>query len=495
MSDEKQDKKIQAYVMNRGPSSFASYAGQGARESQRLTTRETRALKQQGVVVPPMNLKSLANLLDSCTWAGKAARTIAKDTIGRGWFLEAQFSEDDKPETADAEYELLYRFFETASVETGEPLEQTQEKAILDLVGIGNGYLELIREDKARGKPVALAHMPGVSVYAHQDGDKFVQKVGTKSRWFKRAGAEIDVDKDTGKTAGLGSMEYSLRATELIPLRLYTPRSEFYGLPPIVTALGASLLWQSQMNYNIAFFENNAIPQYAVIIEGGGLEEETEAVIRDFFETTAKEQPHSTLVLTVPPSEPGMQESKIRFEKLAAEVKEGSFEKLALNARNEILSALAVPGYRLGLAEQGSLGGTTIREADEIYKYEEVGPISRQLENVINTFVVRKGFGIENWSWKLHEMDVSDEMRQVEYYDKQFQDGVITPNDFREAMGYDRIDDPALDEHYLRGIPIHQLSLGSLDAATKAINEEMEKVLPGRISQSMKGNDGSSKRE
>ena len=189
------DKGIKAYIMGRGPFPLAEFASRSAKpESQRLTTRETRALKQQGVVMPPMNLKSLANLLDSCTWAGKAARTIAKDTIGHGWFLEAQFSEDEKPETADAENETLYRFFETASVETGETLEQMQEKVILDLVGIGNGYIEQIRADKADGQPVALAHMPGVSVYAHQDGDRFVQKVGAKSRWFKRANADIDVD-------------------------------------------------------------------------------------------------------------------------------------------------------------------------------------------------------------------------------------------------------------------------------------------------------------
>ena len=433
-------------------------------------------LYRQGIVAPPLDLAKMARLVDENTWHGKSVRMKARDTVGHGWYLEAEFNEEEEgePEGAKQEYELLWEFFEKANVVEGESLQDLLEKVLIDYDAVGNAYIEIIREDKASGPPVALAHIPGQTMFIHQDKLRFVQKVGRAQRWFKQAGVEADLDKDTGEFYPPGKLPYERRATEVIRFAYHTPQSEFYGMPPVAPALGALVGDAFQRDYNIKFFENNAIPQYAVVIEGADLDEETEQTIKRYFEEVVRGNPHSTLVLSAPPREPGAPEVRIRFEKLAVDVKEASFRLYRVDVRNEILSAHAVPPYRIGLAEVGSLSGTTIKTANEIYKFQEIDPRREMLEQKINLFIVRKGFGIEHWSWRLHELDISDRQADAEFYQILLQNGVITPNEFREAMGWDRSEDPAMDMFYMKGVPISSLQMVQEQVATEVLKKARE---------------------
>ena len=214
--------------------------------------------------------------------------------------------------------------------------------------------------------------------------------------------------------------------------------------------------------FNLKFFDNNAAPQYVVLFEGveDEVSEDTMRVIQDFF-ASSRGDPHRTLVLSTPASPAGEYDSSIKFERLAVEVREGHFRYLREDARNEVLVAHAVPGYRLGLAITGQLGGSNIREADEIYKAEEVDPHREMLEERINRLIVRQGFGIESWSFRFQQLDTSDLSREADTWVKLGSVGFVTPNEGRKAVGLERVEGrPELDEFYFAGRPLGDLVVG-----------------------------------
>ena len=143
------------------------------------------------------------------------------------------------------------------------------------------------------------------------------------------------------------------------------------------------------------------------------------------------------------------------------EVREGHFQTLRETSRNEVLVAHAVPGYRLGLAVTGQLGGSNIQEADEIYKAEEVDPGRETLEERINRLIVRQGFGIGNWSLSFHQMDTSDWNKEVDAWVKLVSTGQATPNEAIEARTGERVEGrPELDEYYWAGNPLGDFAQG-----------------------------------
>jgi capsid portal protein len=83
--------------------------------------------------------------------------------------------------------------------------------------------------------------------------------------------------------------------------------------------------WRAQAEFNVRFFDNHAVPAYAVVIEGADVTPELEEKILDHFKAI-KGDPHRTLVIPVPgiPGDEATQ-VKVRFEKLAVDIKDASF--------------------------------------------------------------------------------------------------------------------------------------------------------------------------
>lgn len=451
-------KELKAYVVN-------VREAMGAYREYALPQLRERKVGAQGLIHPPLDLDGLASKYDESTWHRNAVRTKARDVVGHGWSLQPEF-EGQEPPGAAAEKEALDAFFWNGAVEAiqtpallEEPvcipstLSEVGERVLVDLDTIGNGYLVVVRDDRASGAPSWFAHQQGSKLRIHQDRLRFRWRSGGVTHWFKRFGLALDVHIRTGEYHPLGSLALEERAPEIVHFATYTPTDNYYGVPDVTPALGSVVMELLARDFNVKFFDNHAIPQYAVIIEGleGELSEDTEQAIRDFFQT-AKGNPHQTLVLDAPAAGPNTDRPSIRFEKLAVDVREGHFIGLREQSRNEVLAAHAVPGYRLGLAIEGNLGGTNIREADEIYKFEEVDTRRELLEERINRLIIRQGFGIESWSLRLGQIDVSDFPREVQTWEGLVSRGIVTPNEARAALGLERVENrPELDEFYSGG--------------------------------------------
>ncbi len=459
-----------------------------------------KSYAKDGLVQPLYNPETLARALEINTYHYRCCRAKARDTAGLGWVLSPVV---ENP--SEAEHELIKDFFDN---QMSEPPSTIFNRAMLDFESIGQGALELVREGyEPDGLPITIEHIPVHTLRVHKSGNKFCQLRGKHKRWFKKPGYEFDIDYRTGEEYPLGELNADYRATEIIWFANYTPRSDFYGLPDVIPALGAIHGDLSRRNYNISFFDNHGVPAYAVFITGNFDNEELtdeqgnplgrtqlEEDIEKHFSEMAK-NPHSTLVLSIPTRE-REGEVKVDFQALSVETKDASFRLFRKDNRDEVISAHGVPPYRAAIAEEGSLGGSFAKEATEIYKRSIVEPRQETLEALVNKFIITEGFEAQDWTFQFKEIDTSDEKHDLEVLNGLFDRGAVTPNQviqhFKDRFGLEQVDHPAMDAHYIGGLPIDrevdeaQEALLSLQNRLLTVAEKESAKDPG-ILQAVKG--------
>jgi len=378
-----------------------------------------------GLVEPPYNPRQLALLVERNTWHYACCAQKAHDVAGLGWQIrpiagaKAQGWPEARAEAADLG--RLHRFF--AGCNPRMSLREVLYSAQFDYESTGWMAIEVVRDSE--GTPRELWHVPAHTVRVHASRPVFCQLRGERQVWFKEFGEPRTYRRSDGKESAALMPEHA--ANEMIFIKSYFPMSSYYGVPAAIPALGALIGELEAREYNLRFFENHAIPAYAVIVEGGDLDEDSRELVRRYFRSEVRRDPHKTLILSSPTG------VTIRLEKLNADVREGSFRFYRKDNRDEVIAAHRVPPYRLGIAETGSLGGNTSRESTEIYKTSVVKPRQETLEDRLNR-LIREGFGIEGWEFKFDEIDTRDEVADVEKTSKLFAMGAISPNEVRARL-------------------------------------------------------------
>jgi len=469
-----------AYVLEDGEVLSQSYmdkylikSKEGSNQIPSDTFEQTYA--RDGLIEPLYNIEALAQLLEINTYHYRAVKTKARDIAGLGWSLVPREGVDNP---SQEEKKRATEFLNNCN--PTKAFSEVCDMVMVDHEATGNGYFEVIR-DTSGEFVVGLEHIPAHTMRVHQDMQRYVQARGKKKVWFKRFGFEQDVDKDSGETYPLGTLDVEQRATEVLHLKNYTSRSDYYGVPDILPSLSAILGDRERQEYNISFFDNHAIPAYAVTVSGAELDEKTEREIKKFFQQDVKKNNHSTLVLTAKPAEGEYDAPPVEFnfQALSTEMKEASFRMFRQDNRDEILSAHGVPPYRAGVTVEGQLGGSSASESTEIYKQSVVKPKQEVLESRINRFILQEGLQVEDWKFELWEIDTRDEDREIDRLEKLFRMGYYSPNMLREERGDERVEDPAMDVHFINGTPITPSAQQQEDIlkSVKELHQELIKVV------------------
>lgn len=409
-----------------------------------------------GLINPLYNLEALAQLPEMNSYHYRAVKTKARDVAGLGWKLEPSDELDDDQEPDEDQKELAMELLKRPNQD--DNLSEMNDKVMVDFESTGNGYHEVVRDDD--GYIARLEHVPSHTVRRHSDTKRYVQQRGVRHVWFKKFGHDKDVDYRTGDEYELEELDEKYRATEILDIKNYTSRSDYYGLPDIVPALGSILGDREAQEYNISFFENHAVPAYAVTVSGTELDEETEKKIEKFFKQDLKEDPHSTIVLSAQKDEADDNEEPIKFEfeALSTDTKEASFRQYRQDNRDEILSAHGVPPYRAGVTVEGQLGGSSAEESTEIYKQSVIKPRQEMLENQINRHILGEGLEITDWQFKFEEIDTRDVQKEIDQLKELMEMAVYTPNGILEYLGHDKSDNEYMDKRYYDGEPLEALN-------------------------------------
>ncbi len=418
----------------KGDGVFSSQRGQGAvlqdprlgeldrvrvkKASSQLQEKELSWADGHGLVEPPYNPRQLALLAERNTWHYACCAQKAHDVAGLGWQLRPVPGQNAQAEDG----ERLRQFFSKCNPKMS--LREVLYAAQFDYEAIGWMAIEVVRD--ADGIPRELWHVPAHTISVHASRPVYCQLRNGNRVWFKEFGEPKRYRRSDGKEAAAQRPETA--ANELIYIKSYFPMSSYYGVPASIPALGAVLGEMEARDYNLLFFQNHAIPAYAIVVEGGDLDEESREVVRRYFRDEIRRNPHKTLILSSPSG------VTIRLEKLNTDVREASFRFYRRDNRDEVIAAHRVPPYRLGIAETGSLGGNVSRETTEIYKNSVVKPRQETLEDRLNR-LIREGFGIQGWRFKFDEIDTRDEAADVEKTSKLFAIGALSPNEARARLG------------------------------------------------------------
>jgi len=398
-------------------------------------------MSDKGLVPYPFEAPTLLELKDNCAYFDRCVKQIAKDVMGQGWHLELK---EGKKES-NKEKEAILNFIENSGGDRDETFEETLERGLIDWGYIGWWGWEVSRDEKDLVN--GLWHVPAQTFYVHESHEKYFQKRSQKEAWFKRFGFEDNIALKNGEDVSdeeikeMREKDFDPKqkielANELIYYKNYYPQSEYYGAPNILPSIGAVLGLIGVRDYNLAFFENYGIPA-ALIILKGRWSKDTAKQISDFIDVELKGSEQSHKTFCIHPNK----DSEFEYIKLGIEIKEGSFKLYQKSLRDEILLDYSMPPYRIGVAEVGSLGGSTAGESTKIYAQSVITPLEEVVERLVTKKLFQQGLKVDNYCFQLNELNLQDLDAEAARDRIYFELGALTSNQILKRQGKEPYDD------------------------------------------------------
>lgn len=383
------------------------------------------------IVSPPYDLDTLAELYDSSAIHNAAVNARVMNTVGLGYRFVETIKTKRKIERAHENLDRMPRvrkqiedekqkmedIFDNLNKE--ETFLETMVRVWMDVLTVGNGYLEIGRNNS--GKIGYVGHIPAtlVRVRRHRDGYVQIAKSNKiQAVFFKNFQDSETQDPINGDP----------NPNEVIHFKTYTPNHTYYGVPPAVSAAAAIVGDKFAKEYNIDYFENKAIPRYAIIVKGAKLSQKSKQELVNYFRQEVKGRNHGTLVIPLPASLGN--DTDIRFEKLEAGIQDASFDKYRKSNRDEILVANRVPAPKVGVYDNANLAVS--RDADKTFKTQVIGPDQSIIEKKINRLISEFTSML---LMQFEKIDLIDEDIESRINDRYLRTEVISPNEVRGRMG------------------------------------------------------------
>jgi capsid portal protein len=423
-----------------------------------------REVTYEKIVEPPYAPERLAAYLQIDETHYRCVKVKVTDSIGRAWMINqkeeflARYHEDGFPEdeklAAMGEAATVRDFIENCNEIDG--FEGVLEQAALDLEAVGYCAIEVIRaRDKSirklvrvpiervrvlRGWKGFIELWSETKYYVYQN---FGEKVVSKRKDIRGRPEIYDpvldgsvtgdgtswnlVDRETNKPTN----NLDRAANEILWIRKNHPATLYYGMSDVVPAAGHIENNIRIRDYLLQFFEHNTVPQYAVIIEGAKVADSVKQLIQKYFSQEIKGAAHKTLIIPIP-STGG--EVKVKFEKLGADQREGSFQETRKNNQNNIMTAHGVSPAIIGIAEHSELGSGKGLSQAEIYKDRIVTPSQWRWSRIL-TRMFRLGLGVTRVELVFDPLDIRDFQSEALAHEKLVASGIETRNEARESMG------------------------------------------------------------
>jgi len=381
---------------------------------------ESDWMQQNDLVVPPYSPLIFLKYLEMNATFSAVVHQIARDVVSSGWKVK----EKEGAKADDTELAKINEFLSTSS--TGVAFRNMLNELLIDWGTIGWFCIEVARN--AKGEVAQVYRVPAHTVRVHKSNQKYAQVRHLKKVWFKKFGTEQDISSKDGKEV---ASNHSDKANELIFYKNHYPKSEWYGAPNIVSALGDIIGLIECRDYNLSFFKNFGVPAGIVTLEGEWADDAAPE-IEKFFKTTMQGSTngHKTLVIAAPP------EAKISYKPLADSKKEGAFHIYQNDNKENVLSVYSMPAERVGISVKGALGGNKTEAANKIYISSVVEPLQTDIEEIIN-MLFTQGLNIQNYELKFINLETESKSEKVARLKDQISHGIITPNQARAELGFE----------------------------------------------------------
>ena len=424
------------------------------------------------ILDPKYNPYDLVQLLDLYTYHAACVNAVAIDSTGVNFTLKPL--EDVEP--VDAEKDRFVEMLENCSPSINTHLQ----RMVYDRRAVGYGALEVIRDTTSESDITKLKHIPAHTLRRHSDLKRVVHITpGGKRVWFviygknyDDNGNKVDVNADTGAFHPYNSLAPHERANELLWTMEYAPGTDYYGRPPIISALGSISSDISAVKYNNSFFQNYGMPKFAITVTGDFADYDVDPSSEDYDITQTlrykisqqiKEvikNPHSAICITIP-SEGEEGNVNLNITPLSVQTEEGHFRMLRKDTRDEVLHAHHMDPSRLGIYDAGSLNGGNSESTMASYKYGTIAPIKAEIEDIVN--LVGSELGVTSWKFSIEEVAPIDYTKDLALAEFLFQRGAMTIKELIDNFGskfgltIDDPDDYYLNARYLNNQPLEQI--------------------------------------
>jgi PBSX family phage portal protein len=375
-------------------------------ETQQLPESPWSSMYADGLAVePPYDLVALAALYETNATNKACVDAKVSNIVGLGHrFVSADAGSDD------GELMRLEKLFRACNPEM--TFTEVMRAVWSDVETIGNGFLEITRDSE--GEIDGFYHVPGTTVRVGRDRDGLVQIRDGRQQWFRVFGQRQDGGGDG--------------QNEVVHFKKYTPQSSYYGVPDIIAALSAAAGDKAARDHNLDFFEHNAVPRLAIIVEGGQLSDDLIRQLQHFMEAEIRGQGHKTLVLDVPGND-----VKVRLERLTVAAQDDAgFLGYRKANRDEIMMVHRVPPSKITVVENANLANS--QDQDKTFREQVVRPEQRRIEYQVNR-VIREEMGVSGWEFRFREMDLGEEREQAEIARLYTEMGVWDADEVRTKQG------------------------------------------------------------
>lgn len=426
---------------------------------------------------PPYNPKQLASLTERSETHYACVSAKAQNVAGYGFDLVphptyADVDGNEKPPGKETVHEFWYS--PATDWLLGPDRQPATPEAVLehgwwDYEGIGWGVLEVLTNES--NEPTGLAHIPAHSIRRRAKNPGYVQldgpnQVGT---FFGAAGDKYGddqtfIDAETGDTRSSAG-DVGTVANELIVIRNYSPLAPYYGVPDIVPALQTLEGDLAARQYNTAFFENDGVPRFVVLVEGGSLTERAWTNLEDKLrELTEQENTHRGIIIEAVNSVAGEYEDRhdvtLDIQPLTVGIEEdASFLEFRRENEHDLLQAHSVPPVIVGRTEDSNYANS--KSQREEFAQSTIRPKQEDYAARLYNQIHRTMLGVEGWTieFELHGGQNREREATIVKTRAEAMMGTMTVNELRQELDKE----PLLDEDG-EELPVGRMLVGEFQS-------------------------------
>jgi PBSX family phage portal protein len=431
------------------------------------------------VVEPPFDMLTLAMLAEHNTELGQCVDAMEVNIAGTGHRFPSRLRLDDitpaDEQTAQTATEArqakvrLLNFFQDATRESFTAFRRRLQR---DQEQTGNAYFEVIRNAaddiqgfthipayqvrlgrmdeearKVKRKILELQADGSVQIKEQEEWRRFRKYVqsrtvhrhtltaiqGHKAVWFKEFGDQRQMDKNTGE---FKDVPVKKRATELIQLKIYSPRTP-YGLPRYIGNLLSIFGDRAAEEINYITFRNNNIPSMILLVSNGQLTQGTIERIQSFVDSQIQGSDNYSKFLIVegePFGEEGEDGGQVKVDArplTAQQHKDALFQNYSENNQDKIRRAFRLPPIFVGRSDDytRATAESSRRLADE----QIFNPERSEFDNMMNRLIFPE-MGIQFHKYKSNSPNTTDNAQLVKILAGAEKTGGMTPRIARSML-------------------------------------------------------------
>ncbi len=379
-------------------------------QTKSVSTDVKNAVERHGCVKHPQDHLSLTNFLEFSTWHKKCILKKVVHTVGRGFYFK---NPTDEIEEFVKRPNLTYSFAELV------------KRLLMDKLVLENFYIETLLYNSIK----YAYHLPARDIYVEPLKDARGMTPIIKNYW--------QIQRNNLANVNWSPFNGQIGTHQIIHWKNYNYYTSYYGVADYVPTLKAITSDALVIEYNIKFFDNNAQPDWALIVTGGELNKQSETQIQSYLRNNLKSIKNVHRMLYIAVDQPDVKVQLIPLSR----VRDVSFSEGRKMNRDEIVAMHGVPPKLLGISTPGSLGsGSETLGSMKSYLEEELIPNQKALEEFLNLHFFLPVFGV-NPGIKFNCIDITNAKDDAVIDERYVKMGALSPRQVAEKRGWDYDDE------------------------------------------------------